>query len=69
MEKLETLKQWIEESERIVFFGGAGVSTEMCKLVHHKGEAICGALHLLQMYPPHRFLRLEIARTGAGPLW
>ena len=28
MEKLETLKQWIQESERIVFFGGAGVSTE-----------------------------------------
>lgn len=28
MEKLETLKRWIDESERIVFFGGAGVSTE-----------------------------------------
>ena len=28
MEKLETLKQWIQESNRIVFFGGAGVSTE-----------------------------------------
>lgn len=28
MEKLDTLKKWIEESERIVFFGGAGVSTE-----------------------------------------
>ncbi len=28
MQKLETLKQWIQESERIVFFGGAGVSTE-----------------------------------------
>ena len=28
MEKLETLKQWISESCRIVFFGGAGVSTE-----------------------------------------
>ena len=25
---LQTLKQWISESERIVFFGGAGVSTE-----------------------------------------
>ena len=24
----ETLKKWVEESERIVFFGGAGVSTE-----------------------------------------
>lgn len=28
MEKLEMLKQWIDESSRIVFFGGAGVSTE-----------------------------------------
>ena len=27
-EAIETLKQWFEESERIVFFGGAGVSTE-----------------------------------------
>ena len=26
--KIETLKQWISESSRIVFFGGAGVSTE-----------------------------------------
>ncbi len=28
MEKLEQLKQWVEESDNIVFFGGAGVSTE-----------------------------------------
>ena len=28
MEKLEILKQWVAESRRIVFFGGAGVSTE-----------------------------------------
>ena len=28
MERLEILKQWIAESNRIVFFGGAGVSTE-----------------------------------------
>ena len=28
MDKLETLKQWVSESSRIVFFGGAGVSTE-----------------------------------------
>ena len=28
MENLEVFKQWIEESSRIVFFGGAGVSTE-----------------------------------------
>ena len=28
MENLEILKRWIEESNHIVFFGGAGVSTE-----------------------------------------
>ena len=29
MENIEKLKQWISESDRIVFFGGAGVSTEL----------------------------------------
>ena len=28
MEKLEILKRWVDQSSRIVFFGGAGVSTE-----------------------------------------
>ena len=28
MDQIETLKQWIAESNNIVFFGGAGVSTE-----------------------------------------
>ena len=28
MKQLETLQQWVKESNRIVFFGGAGVSTE-----------------------------------------
>ena len=28
MTKIEKLKKWISESQRIVFFGGAGVSTE-----------------------------------------
>lgn len=28
MNNLEILKQWVQESKRIVFFGGAGVSTE-----------------------------------------
>ena len=28
MDQIETLKQWISESSNIVFFGGAGVSTE-----------------------------------------
>ncbi|MBO4347909.1 MAG: NAD-dependent protein deacylase, partial [Lachnospiraceae bacterium] len=28
MGEIETLKKWVEESNNIVFFGGAGVSTE-----------------------------------------
>lgn len=28
MEQIETFKRWVEKSKRIVFFGGAGVSTE-----------------------------------------
>ena len=28
MNELETLKLWVEDSTNIVFFGGAGVSTE-----------------------------------------
>jgi len=28
MEQMETLRKWVKESSRIVFFGGAGVSTE-----------------------------------------
>ena len=30
MTKIEKLRKWVEESKRIVFFGGAGVSTELC---------------------------------------
>lgn len=30
---IDTLKKWVQESERIVFFGGAGVSTEYTPLV------------------------------------
>ena len=28
MDNMQQLKQWIDGSDRIVFFGGAGVSTE-----------------------------------------
>ena len=28
MEGIETLQRWVDENSRIVFFGGAGVSTE-----------------------------------------
>ena len=28
MNQIEQLRQWVNESDNIVFFGGAGVSTE-----------------------------------------
>ena len=43
MEQIQKLKQWISESKCIVFFGGAGVSTEICKLVHRVGISLAGA--------------------------
>lgn len=30
---IETLKDWVREAKRIVFFGGAGVSTEYTPLI------------------------------------
>ena len=31
MTERETLKKWLDESSNIVFFGGAGVSTEIIR--------------------------------------
>ena len=53
MEGLETLKQWVEESNNIVFFGGAGVSTE-------SGipdfRSVDGLYHQKYDYPPETIL-------------
>ncbi len=53
MTNLETLKQWISESSRIVFFGGAGVSTE-------SGipdfRSVDGLYHQKFDYPPETIL-------------
>ena len=53
MTNLETLKQWIKESSRIVFFGGAGVSTE-------SGipdfRSVDGLYHQKFKYPPETIL-------------
>ena len=53
MDSLETLKQWVEESNNIVFFGGAGVSTE-------SGipdfRSVDGLYHQKYDYPPETIL-------------
>ena len=52
-EKLQKLQQWIDESEYIVFFGGAGVSTE-------SGipdfRSVDGLYHQKYKYPPETML-------------
>ena len=52
-ENIETLKRWIEESDNIVFFGGAGVSTE-------SGipdfRSVDGLYHQQWKYPPEEIL-------------
>lgn len=51
--ELETLKKWIDESDNIVFFGGAGVSTE-------SGipdfRSVDGLYHQQYDYPPETIL-------------
>ena len=53
MEQLERLQQWIDESDNIVFFGGAGVSTE-------SGipdfRSVDGLYHQQFAYPPEVML-------------
>lgn len=52
-EQIRQLKQWIEESDNIVFFGGAGVSTE-------SGipdfRSVDGLYHQKYDYPPETML-------------
>ena len=53
MNELETLKKWVDESDNIVFFGGAGVSTE-------SGipdfRSVDGLYHQKYDYPPETIL-------------
>jgi len=53
MDQIAQLRQWIEESERIVFFGGAGVSTE-------SGipdfRSVDGLYHQEYRYPPEQII-------------
>ena len=53
MEGIETLQRWVDENSRIVFFGGAGVSTE-------SGipdfRSVDGLYHQQYQYPPETIL-------------
>lgn len=77
---LETLKAWVQEAERIVFFGGAGVSTES-GIPDFRG--VDGLYRQSYAYPPetilshgffmqntsefYRFYRDKMLVTGAKP--
>ena len=50
---IETLRQWVNESERIVFFGGAGVSTESGIPDFRSTD---GLYHQQWKYPPETIL-------------
>lgn len=52
-ENIKILKQWIEESENIVFFGGAGVSTESGI---KDFRSVDGLYHMKFKYPPETML-------------
>ena len=53
MEDLLTLKKWIRESENLVFFGGAGVSTESGL---KDFRSVDGLYHEVFDYPPEEIL-------------
>ena len=79
-ERIETLKAWVREAKRIVFFGGAGVSTES-GIPDFRG--VDGLYHQKYAYPPetilshdfflhrpeefYRFYRDKILVQGAQP--
>ena len=52
-EQLQQLQQWVDESERIVFFGGAGVSTESGIKDFRSAD---GLYHQKYAYPPETIL-------------
>jgi len=57
---IETLKSWVREAKRIVFFGGAGVSTES-GIPDFRG--VDGLYRLKYKYPPETILSHEFFMT------
>ncbi len=65
-EKLAVLQQWINDSDNIVFFGGAGVSTE-------SGipdfRSVDGLYHQKYDYPPETILSHSFYRSRTGEFY
>ncbi len=66
MEPIEILRQWVEESNNIVFFGGAGVSTE-------SGipdfRSVDGLYHQKYDYPPETILSHSFYKSNPKEFW
>ncbi len=58
--EIKTLKQWIQESDNIVFFGGAGVSTESGV---RDFRSVDGLYHMKFKYPPETMLSHSFYRS------
>ncbi len=66
MKELEQLKQWVEESSRIVFFGGAGVSTESGIPDFRSTD---GLYHQQYAYPPETILSHTFYKSNREEFW
>ena len=63
--EIETLKTWITESDNIVFFGGAGVSTESGIPDFRSTD---GLYHQKFDYPPDTEILLKICLVRHGQI-
>ena len=65
-QNITTLQQWIDESDNIVFFGGAGVSTE-------SGipdfRSVDGLYHQSYAYPPETILSHSFFAQNPGEFY
>ena len=66
MNEIERLKQWIGESDNIVFFGGAGVSTESGIPDFRSTD---GLYHQQYDYPPETILSHTFYKSNPEEFW
>lgn len=66
MNEQSLLKEWINESRNIIFFGGAGVSTESC-IPDFRG--VDGLYHQEYRYPPETIISRSFYRSNPGEFY
>ena len=60
-ERVDLLEQWIKESDNVVFFGGAGVSTESGIPDFRSTD---GLYHMKYHYPPETIISHSFYRKN-----